>query len=70
MVGSIRSVGCRFGMTAELATEERSSRVEAPTENFILPVVRNVFVLVQISKKSSNRYQGKYIAKKGCEGSV
>lgn len=58
VVGSIRSVECHFGMTAELATEERSSRVEAPTENFILPIVGNVFVLVQISKKSSKSIEG------------
>lgn len=45
-------------MTAELATEERNSRVEAPIENFILPVVRNVFVLIQISKKSSESIKG------------
>lgn len=58
MVRSTRSVECCFGMTAELATEERNSRVEAPIENFILPVVRNVFVLIQISKKSSESIKG------------
>lgn len=48
MAGSIRSVEYRFGMTAELATEERSSTAEVPAESFILPVVREVVVLVQI----------------------
>lgn len=48
MAGSIRSVECRFGMTAELATEERNSRAEIPAESFILSVVREVRVLVRI----------------------
>lgn len=44
----MRSVECSLGMTAELATEDRSSRAEVPTESFILPVVREVFVLFRI----------------------